>query len=72
MIRTGVANIGYEERRRLNDEPKAAVARVCARAIHDNSSLFLNIGMTTEKVAREFAGKRVLPKMSSKVPLTRA
>ena len=26
VIRTGVANIGYEERRRLNDEPKAAIA----------------------------------------------
>ena len=31
VIRTGVANIGYEERRRLNDEAKAAIARACAR-----------------------------------------
>jgi DeoR family glycerol-3-phosphate regulon repressor len=56
VIRKGVANIGYEERRRLNDEAKAAIARCCARAIPDNSSLFLNIGTTTEAVARELLG----------------
>lgn len=53
VIRKGVANIGYEERRRLNDQAKAAIAHACARAIPDNSSLFLNIGTTTEAVARE-------------------
>ena len=35
---------------------KAAIARACARAIPDNSSLFLNIGTTTEAVARELLG----------------
>ena len=60
VIRTGVANIGYEERRRLNDEPKAAIARACARMIPDNSSLFLNIGTTTEAVARELLTHRNL------------
>ena len=60
VIRKGVANIGYEERRRLNDEAKAAIARACARAIPDNSSLFLNIGTTTEAVARELLGHRNL------------
>ncbi len=53
VLRKGVSNIGYEERRRLNDEAKAAIARRCAQAIPDNSSLFLNIGTTTEAVARE-------------------
>lgn len=60
VIRKGVANIGYQERRRLNDEAKAAIARICARAIPDNSSLFLNIGTTTEAVARELLGHRNL------------
>ena len=60
VIRKGVANIGYEERRRLHDEAKAAIARTCARAIPDNSSLFLNIGTTTEAVARELLGHRNL------------
>ena len=53
VMRSGVANIGYEERRSLNAEAKAAIARRCAAMIPANSSLFLNIGTTTEAVARE-------------------
>lgn len=60
VIRKGMSNIGYEERRRLHDEAKAAIARKCARAIPDNSSLFLNIGTTTEAVARELLTHRNL------------
>jgi len=60
VIRKGVANIGYEERRRLHDEAKADIARRCAQAIPDNSSLFLNIGTTTEAVARELLAHRNL------------
>ena len=52
VMRSGVANFGYEERRSMNAEAKAAIARACAAAIPDNSSLFLNIGTTTEAVAR--------------------
>ncbi len=52
----GVANIGYEDRRNMEAGAKAAIARACARAIPDNSSLFLNIGTTTEAVARELLG----------------
>jgi DeoR family transcriptional regulator, glycerol-3-phosphate regulon repressor len=53
IMPSGVANIGYEERRSLNAEAKAAIARACAALIPDNSSLFINIGTTTEAVARE-------------------
>ena len=53
VIPSGVANIGYELRRALNPDAKAAIGRTCARAIPDNSSMFLNIGTTTEAVARE-------------------
>ena len=60
VIRSGVANIGYAERRRLNEEAKAAIARACAQGIPDNSSLFLNLGTTTEAVARELLGHRNL------------
>ena len=47
MMRTGVSNIGYETRRRMNDGAKAAIARACAQMIPDNSSIILNIGTTT-------------------------
>jgi DeoR family transcriptional regulator, glycerol-3-phosphate regulon repressor len=58
MMRTGVSNIGYETRRRMNDASKAAIARECARMIPDNSSMILNIGTTTEAVASELLGHR--------------
>ena len=45
-----IANIGYEDRRGLNDAAKAAIAARCARDIPNGCSLFLNIGTTTEAV----------------------
>jgi DeoR family glycerol-3-phosphate regulon repressor len=60
MLRAGVANIGYEERRLMNADAKAAIARTCAAAIPENSSLFLNIGTTTEAVARALLDHRNL------------
>lgn len=56
VLRAGVANIGYGERRRMNADAKAAIARACAALIPANSSLFLNIGTTTEAVARALLG----------------
>ncbi|MDR9394483.1 MAG: DeoR/GlpR family DNA-binding transcription regulator [Roseovarius sp.] len=53
ILPSGVSNILYEERRRLNEEAKTAIARACAAAIPDEASLFLDIGTTTEAVARE-------------------
>lgn len=58
--KAGVANIGYQERRNMNAAAKAAIARACAAIIPDNSSLFLNIGTTTEAVARELLAHRNL------------
>ncbi len=52
VARTGVANIAYDSRRKMHDGAKAAIARACAAAIPDNSSLILNLGTTTEAVAR--------------------
>ncbi|KFE36212.1 DeoR/GlpR family DNA-binding transcription regulator [Thioclava atlantica] len=58
VIRTGVVNFAYEERRRMNEAAKAAIGRACAQAIPDNSSIVLNLGTTTEAVARELLGHR--------------
>ncbi|WP_372801778.1 DeoR/GlpR family DNA-binding transcription regulator [Paracoccus seriniphilus] len=60
VLRSGVSNIGYEERRRMHDTAKAAIARACARQIPDNSSVILNLGTTTEAVARELLNHRNL------------
>jgi DeoR family transcriptional regulator, glycerol-3-phosphate regulon repressor len=51
MPRTGVTNLGYEQRRRMNEGAKSAIARACAEAIPGNSSIILNLGTTTEAVA---------------------
>ena len=53
VLRTGVSNFGYEERRRMNEGAKTAIGRLCAQAIPNNSSMILNLGTTTEAVARE-------------------
>lgn len=51
--RTGVTNLGYEQRRQMNDAAKTAIARACAAAIPNNCSIIINLGTTTEAVARE-------------------
>lgn len=53
VLPSGTTNIGYEERRSLNPDAKSAIARTCAARIPDDISLFLNIGTSTEAVARE-------------------
>ena len=60
VLRSGAANIAYDERRRMNEDAKAAIGRACAAQIPDNSSLILNIGTTTEAVARELLRHRHL------------
>jgi len=51
--RTGVTNLGYEQRRRMNEAGKAAIGKACAAALPGNCSIILNLGTTTEAVARE-------------------
>jgi DeoR family transcriptional regulator, glycerol-3-phosphate regulon repressor len=60
VARSGAVNLGYEQRRRMNDAAKEAIGRACAAAIPDNSSLILNIGTTTEAVARALLNHRNL------------
>ncbi len=53
VVPSGVVNIVYQERRRLNESGKKAIAEICANAIPDGASVFMNIGTSTEAVARE-------------------
>ena len=57
---SGVTNIGYDERRMLNRDAKEAMAQACARAIPDGASVLLNIGTSTEAVARALLHHRDL------------
>lgn len=60
ILPSGVSNIVYAERRRLHEDSKAAIARACAAAIPDNASVFLDIGTSTEAVARALISHRNL------------
>ena len=52
MFAAGVANLGYENRRNIASEAKRAIGERTARLIPNNCSVFINIGTTTEEVAR--------------------
>ncbi|MDX1744040.1 MAG: DeoR/GlpR family DNA-binding transcription regulator [Ruegeria sp.] len=60
VLRSGVSNIGYEDRRAMNAESKALIAQRCAQDIPDGASIFLNIGTSTEAVARQLLGHKDL------------
>jgi len=60
MPAAGVANVGYEQRRNLFAAEKARIGAAAAACIPDNSSLIINIGTTTEQVARALYNHRDL------------
>ncbi|MEJ6398793.1 DeoR/GlpR family DNA-binding transcription regulator [Yoonia sp. 208BN28-4] len=60
ILPSGVANIGYGDRRALNKDAKARIANRAAQLIPDHASVFLNIGTTTEAVARALLNHRHL------------
>ncbi|OWJ65239.1 DeoR/GlpR family DNA-binding transcription regulator [Inquilinus limosus] len=55
-----VENFAYSTRQVLCLEEKRRIAQLVARQVPDNASLFLNIGTTTEEVARALLGHRGL------------
>lgn len=52
MLSSGVENVSYEARRNLAAREKVVIGQHAATLIPNNSSLFINIGTTTEEVAR--------------------
>ncbi len=52
----GVVNLGYPARKSLAFDEKAAIGRCAAALIPNDSSLFINIGTTTEQVAENLLG----------------
>lgn len=55
-ISSGVENLSYEARRFVAAEEKRAIGRAAAALIPNGSSLFINIGTTTEEVANALLG----------------
>ncbi len=57
---SSVENFGYLDRQVLCKDEKARIARVIARQIPKSSSIFINIGTTTEEVARALLDRKGL------------
>ncbi len=51
--RSTTENIAYRQRQQIHQDAKRAIARAVAKAVPHNCSLILNIGTTTEAIARE-------------------
>lgn len=52
MLSSGVQNMAYDSRRAIAAVEKQAIGQHAAKFIPNNCSLFINIGTTTEEVAR--------------------
>ena len=55
-LASSTQNIDYSERQELSTPEKRAIAELTARHIPNHSSLFINIGTTTEALARALLG----------------
>ena len=60
VMPSGIFNIKYNDRIELNYISKVLIAKMCAKNIPNDNAIFLNIGTTTEAVARELIGHKKL------------
>jgi DeoR family glycerol-3-phosphate regulon repressor len=56
VVASGVENVAYEARRLIAQAEKRAIGAAAARLIPNHASLLINIGTTTEEVARHLVG----------------
>ena len=59
-LASSVNNVEYSTRQDLLHEEKIRIAQMVVRQIPDNASLFINIGTTTEEVAKALSGHKNL------------
>lgn len=57
VIKDTIENLGYGARKQLMSAEKSQIARRTAALIPNNSSMFINLGTTVERVARCLAGR---------------
>jgi DeoR family glycerol-3-phosphate regulon repressor len=60
VVTSGVDNLDREARRQVAAEAKAAIGTAAAALVPDGASLFINIGTTTEAIARALVQHRHL------------
>jgi DeoR family glycerol-3-phosphate regulon repressor len=57
MIASGIENLGYDARKLVAQTHKRLIGEAAAGLIADNTSLFVNIGTTTEEVGRALTSR---------------
>jgi DeoR family glycerol-3-phosphate regulon repressor len=57
IVASSVQNLAYDARKLVAQQHKRLIGEAASRLIADNSSLFINIGTTTEEVARALANR---------------
>ena len=57
---SALENVAYRQRQQFNDGAKRCIARAVAKAVPNGCSMFINIGTTTEAIARELLGHKGL------------
>ncbi len=67
IVGSSIENVGYEARKLLAPEGKRAIGKRAAELIPNNCSLFINIGTTTEQVARELVRHRGLMAITNNI-----
>lgn len=60
VVTSNVENVAYAARRTIGEAEKRAIGQAAAALVPDNCSLFINIGTTTEEVAKALKGHRDL------------
>jgi DeoR family glycerol-3-phosphate regulon repressor len=68
---SSVENLAYQARQVLQGPEKQAIAELVARHIPDEASLFINIGTTTEAVARALLGHSRLKVITNNLNVAR-
>jgi DeoR family transcriptional regulator, glycerol-3-phosphate regulon repressor len=67
IVGSSIENVSYEARKLLAPESKRAIGIRAAQLIPNNCSLFINIGTTTEQVARELRSHRGLMAITNNI-----
>lgn len=67
IVGSSIENVGYEARKLLAPEGKKAIGKRAAQLVPNNCSLFINIGTTTEQVARELVNHRGLMAITNNI-----
>ena len=69
---SGVENLAYDARKLVAHGAKARIGEAAARLVPDHSSLFINLGTTTEEVAQAIAGHNGLLVVTNNINVANA